>query len=104
MFRADSTRKVSRFWAVDLVEDATGKKIHLNVEDPKLKTFREFEKLDKDASIEENARLISVILTKNREHRKISVDFVLENFDLEDMVNFFTSFANWVNTQHSTKN
>lgn len=104
MFRAENTRKVSRFWAVDLTEENTGKKIHLNVEDPKLKTFREFEKLDKDTSIEETARLISVILSKNRERRKISEDFILENLDLEDMVNFFQEFAEWISTQHSTKN
>lgn len=88
--------KCSRFWAVTLIEDESEKEIKINVESPKLKTFKKFNALDDNSSIEDIVDILSIILSKNREKKPITSDFLLENLDIEDMTQMISDFSDWL--------
>ena len=89
--------RVNRFWAVTLVEDETEKEININVESPKLKTYKKFEEIGDNSSMDDIVSILSLILSKNREKREISKDFLLENLELEEMLDIINDFTDWLN-------
>lgn len=86
----------SRLWAVTLIDDESNKEIKINVESPRLKVFKKFNALDDSSSVEDVVEILSEILSKNREKKKISIDYLLENLDFQDMSMLINDFADWL--------
>ena len=95
--------KVSRFMAVHLT-DENENDITLNVESPKLKTYKKFQELDNNAQIDEIIDIISCILSKNREHKTITAEFIEDTFDTDDMLNFFEDFTAFIAENKNSPN
>lgn len=82
----------ARFYEVQL---PGGKVLHL--EQPKLKVLRKIE--DSGESVQELAESVSMILSKNREHVKISPAEVMEMLDLDQCSDFLDDFTDWLTGQ-----
>lgn len=95
--------RVSRFFTVHLI-DENENEITLNVESPKLKTYKKFQELDEKESISGITEIIAAILSKNREHKVITPEFVEENFDTDDMLDFFEDFSAFLEEKRKSPN
>lgn len=85
--------------------------LKFEVEPPKLKTLRKLTEIIKEQktelTTEDLDNLIEVlvmILTKNKNRYKVSKDFVEDNFDIDNLYEFFNGYVNWVSEIQNEKN
>lgn len=88
--------KGARFMPCSLTDDESGKTYELNIKEPKLKIYKQFEKLNKESTTDDIIEVASVILSGNKEGIKISPEFIEENMSLEEITDFFTDFSDWI--------
>jgi nitrate/nitrite-specific signal transduction histidine kinase len=103
MFDMNSINK--RYWDVKLIfdtdeKDGTGEtsEMFLSVECPKLKTLRKITELakDKEKLVENLCSAMSLALSKNKQCKQITADFIEEKFDIDDINALLTSYFEWV--------
>ena len=96
----DLTKSAKRFLAVNLIDDTSlmlrmpTKRVFdalVNLKD-KLNTIQ----MDDLQTIDEVYELLSVILSNNLNHIKISVDYLSEIIDFEDLTILYTSYLEFV--------
>ena len=85
----------TRYYEVKL---RSGKFLH--VEPPKLKTLRKVENSGK--SVDDLAASIALLISKNREHFKVSAADVLETMDIDQCTDFLENFLDWVNGEKAS--
>ena len=69
----------------------------LHIEPPKLKTLNRLSKLRSDASPEEMTGIIAIIISKNRENRKVDGKLVMEWMNSDQLAAFIKAFLGWLN-------
>ena len=103
----DMTNLITRYFKIKLKD---GKELEL--EPPKLKVLRKISKLSKsinndELSEDDIANLSeanSLSLSKNKQGRNISVEYVEDNFDIDEMYDFLINYYNWVGEIQNSKN
>lgn len=93
--------KGARFMPCTLVDDESGREIKINVKEPKLKVYKQFEALDDSSDISDITAVTAAVLNGNKEGVKITVEFVEDNFTLDEISQFFEDFTSWIS---STRN
>lgn len=94
--------KGARFMPCTLTDENSGKTYEINVKEPKLKVYKQFELLDDDSRVEDIITVAALILNSNKEGIKIDADFVEENFTLDEIAQFFDDFSNWISEARKT--
>lgn len=94
--------KGARFMPCSLTDDESGKTYELNIKEPKLKVYKQFEKLNKESTTDDIIEVASVILSGNKEGIKISPEFIEENMDRDEITEFFTDFSDWILSSRKT--
>lgn len=102
MYKNGKTRN-NNFFKCE-IETESGSNITLEVYPPKLSVYRKMENLNDKSSVEEIAQLVSQILSKNKSKTEITSDFVLDNMDMADIMDFFDDFAEWLSGTRTEKN
>lgn len=102
MYKNGKTRNTNFFKCE--IETENGNNIELEVYPPKLSVYRKMENLNDKSSVEEIAQLVSQILSKNKSKTEITPDFVLDNMDMADIMEFFDDFAEWLSGTRTEKN
>lgn len=103
----DMTNLITRYFKIKLKD---GKELEL--EPPKLKVLRKISKLSKSINNDELSEddianlseAISLSLSKNKQGRNISVEYVEDNFDIDEMYDFLINYYNWVGEIQNSKN
>lgn len=85
--------------------------LKLEVEPPKLKTLKQIISITK---VETNGMTedsltglfegLALALSKNKQNKKIAVEFVEEQFNLSEVQEFLTAYFNWVGEIQNSKN
>jgi hypothetical protein len=88
--------KGARFMPCILTDEENGREYKLNVKEPKLKIYRQFEKLGDDSSFEDVIATASAILSSNKENVTITSEIVENCFTLDEMFQFFDDFSSWI--------
>lgn len=73
--------------------------ISLKLLPPKLKVLRRFEKIKIDDANNSMCEIIDIlrsVLNNNDENKNITSEFIEDNFSIDNMVGFLTSYFNWV--------
>lgn len=72
----------------------------LHIEPPKLKTLQQIVELGsaKNVGVTNMADIASRIISKNREHRRVSADMVMEWMNVHQLQAFFSEFTRWINS------
>lgn len=87
--------------------------LKLEVEPPKLKvlkTISDMAKIDKNSIHEEGdvfetlAEAVSKALSKNKQQKKITTDFVMETMDIDEMQELLKAYFDWVGDIKYAKN
>lgn len=91
-----------RYMEINLEDEQENKSYNLHIIEPKLKTFRLFEKLDDDSTIDDMLAVLSVIISNNKEHIKFDADYISEIMDMSDCAQFFDDFSEWIANRKST--
>lgn len=94
--------KGARFMPCTLTDENSGKTYEINVKEPKLKVYKQFELLDDDSRVEDIITVAALVLNSNKEGIKIDADFVEENFTLDEIAQFFDDFSNWISEARKT--
>lgn len=94
--------KGARFMPCTLTDENSGKTYEINVKEPKLKVYKQFELLGDDSRVEDIITVAALILNSNKEGIKIDADFVEENFTLDEIAQFFDDFSNWISEARKT--
>lgn len=94
--------KGARFMPCTLTDENSGKTYKINVKEPKLKVYKQFELLGDDSRVEDIITVAALILNSNKEGIKIDADFVEENFTLDEIAQFFDDFSNWISEARKT--
>lgn len=92
----------ARFMPCTLTDENSGKTYEINVKEPKLKVYKQFELLGDDSRVEDIITVAALILNSNKEGIKIDADFVEENFTLDEIAQFFDDFSNWISEARKT--
>lgn len=101
----DMTKYITRYFQVKLKDETV-----IDVEPPKLNVLRQIAKISKDIeSFNENditalCTATSLALSKNRQNKKISIEYLEENFDYDLLYNLLVEYFNWVGEIQSSKN
>lgn len=76
----------------------------LLLEPPKLKTLKKMEDIQKDehAGIRDIALLVAILLSKNKNGRRISEDQTMAWMDIDQMKAFLTEFMRWLSHERKT--
>lgn len=90
-----------RYWDVKF-SDGT----ELSIEPPKLKTLRKITNLTKDEeNIVENLCIaLSMALSKNKQNKKVSAEFIEDNFDMDQISLLLTNYFEWVKGEKQNPN
>lgn len=88
--------KGARFMPCTLSDENSGKTYEINVKEPKLKVFKQFESLGENSGVEDIIEAAAAILNSNKEGIAITAAFVEENFTLDEITQFFEDFTNWI--------
>lgn len=95
----------ARFMPCTLIDENSGKTYEINVKEPKLKTYKKFEAIGEETSVEEIIEVAALVLNSNKEGIKIDAEFVEDNFTLDEIAQFFEDFTNWLSeTRNSNPN
>ncbi|MBR0575681.1 hypothetical protein KCG48_04915 [Proteiniclasticum sp. BAD-10] len=87
--------------------------LRLSVEPPKLKVLKsisDMAKIDKESMKEESdvfealAEAVSRALSKNKQGKKITVDFVLDTMNIDEMQELLKAYFTWVGEIRNSKN
>jgi hypothetical protein len=93
--------KGARFFACSLTDENSGKTYELNVKEPKLRTYKEFMKIQKTSSLDDIIALVADILKSNKENVDITTEFVENSFTSTEILSFFEDFAAWLSATRS---
>lgn len=99
MYKSNSAAyivKGARFMPCTLIDEESGKEIKLNVKEPKLKVYKQFEALNESSEIEDIIDVTAAVLNSNKENIEITAEFVEDNFTLDEISQFFEDFTNWL--------
>jgi len=90
-----------RYWDVKFTNG-----LFLSVECPKLKTLRKITDLTKDREniVENLCGALALALSKNKQGKKITSDFIEENMDIDDINSLLTSYFEWIKCVKSDPN
>jgi hypothetical protein len=90
-----------RYWDVKFTNG-----LFLSVECPKLKTLRKITELtkSKENAIESLAEALSMALSKNKQGKTITSDFIEENFNIDDINNILLNYIDWVKNVKNSPN
>ena len=88
--------KGARFMSCTLTDENSGKTYEINVKEPKLKVYRQFEALNDNSGIDDVIEAAAAILNSNKEGVSINAEFVEDNFTLDEITQFFEDFTNWI--------
>jgi hypothetical protein len=90
-----------RYWDVKFTNG-----LFLSVECPKLKTLRKITDLTKvkENVVENLAEALAMALSKNKQNKTITTDFIEENFDIDDINDLLTSYLEWVKNVKNSPN
>lgn len=105
MYKSNSAAyivKGTRFMPCTLIDEESGKEIKLNVKEPKLKVYKQFEAIDDSSDISDITAVTAAVLNGNKEGIKIDAEFVENNFTLDEIAQFFDDFSNWIKTARET--
>lgn len=95
----------ARFMPCTLTDDNSGKTYEINVKEPKLKVYRQFEALNDSSEIEDIIAVTAAVLSSNKENIKITTELVEEVFTLDEITQFFEDFTSWIaNTRNNDPN
>lgn len=85
--------------------------LRLDVEPPQIKSIKKIMKLSKvdTENINEEdfnglAEGLSIALSKNKQKKKITIDFIEENFNIEEVQELLTRYFDWVDKVKTEKN
>lgn len=85
--------------------------LRLDVEPPQIKSIKKIMKLSKvdTENINEEdfnglAEGLAIALSKNKQKKKITVDFIEENFNIEEVQELLTRYFDWVDKVKTEKN
>lgn len=103
----DMTRLQTRYFDTKLKNGKI-----LNIEPPKLKVLKKIAALSNIKNTEELSEndidnlieAISLALSKNKQNYKVSVDFVEENYDIDEIMDFMNNYFGWVEEIQKSKN
>lgn len=87
---------IKRHWQVSLQNEETQETIEISVENPNIKTLKEVENVNENATIDELIQLMAKLLSKNKQNKAISVDFLSECVDVDELVQMFADFTSWL--------
>jgi hypothetical protein len=89
----DMNQVSKRYWEVKFLNG-----LELSVECPKLKTLRKITEITKEKGNEISAleEALSMALSKNKQGKEITVDFIEENIDYDHMEGLLKSYFEWV--------
>lgn len=82
----------------------------LELEPPKIKVLKKIASLSevgnnlKEEDINKLAEAVALAINKNKQNYKISVDRVIEDFDIGDIIDFLNNYFNWVEKIQDSKN
>lgn len=105
MYKSNSAAHIvkgARFMPCTLIDEESGKEIKLNVKEPKLKVYKQFEDLDDSSDISDITAVTAAVLSGNEKGIKIDAEFVENNFTLDEIAQFFDDFSNWIKTARET--
>ena len=88
--------KGARYMPCTLTDESSGKTYKLNVKEPKLKVYRQFEALNDSSEIEDIIVVTAAVLSSNKENIKITSELVEEVFTLDEITQFFEDFTSWI--------
>ena len=72
----------------------------LHIEPPKLKTLNRMNDLSRpDSTPKEAAEVVARVIAKNKEHRKITADTVMEWMDMDQLAGFVLDFVSWLSNE-----
>lgn len=97
----DMSQISERYWEIKL----RGGTI-LSVENPKVKTLKKIDGLqkDKDDPLASLCNAVSISLSKNKQGKKITPEYVEENFDIDEIKTILDSFFTWVREVQNSPN
>lgn len=94
-----------RYYNIEIINDETQERLSLSVEPPKLKLLKALEKLDnEDVGIDELAEITAKLISKNKEKKKVSVDFVEEFLDLDEIMELLSGYFDWITNKKTDPN
>lgn len=99
MYKSNSAAHIvrgARFMPCTLIDEESGKEIKLNVKEPKLKVYKQFEALDDSSDISDITAVAAAVLSSNEKGIKIDAEFIENNFTLDEIAQFFEDFTNWL--------
>lgn len=99
MYRSNNSAvivKGARYMPCTLTDESSEKTYKLNVKEPKLKVYRQFEALNDSSEIEDIIAVTSAVLSSNKENIKITTELVEEVFTLDEITQFFEDFTSWI--------
>lgn len=98
-----ATVRAGQTWPVRIVSD-DGAELNIDVINPKLKVFKQFQELGENSTVEDISGVLSAILSKNKQKIEVSADYLLDNLDSSDLAQILADFGQWLNEIHNTKN
>lgn len=89
----DMSQISKRYWDIKFTNGLV-----LSVEPPTLKTLRKITELtnDNDSIVKNLCVALSMALSKNKQTRKITAEFLEENMDMDDIQLVLTDYFEWV--------
>ena len=105
MYKSDTSAVVvrgARFMPCTLTDEDSGKTIKINVKEPKLKVYKKFTEINEASDVDDIAAVAAAILSCNKENVKITADYVLDNFAIDEIAQFFEDFASWISEARRT--
>ena len=100
MYRSNNNSAVivkgARYMPCTLTDESSGKTYKLNVKEPKLKVYKQFEALNNSSEIEDIIAVTAAALSSNKENIKITTELVEEVFTLDEITQFFEDFTSWI--------
>lgn len=93
---------VKSTFSIEILDETEGNKIKLSVYPPKMKVLKKISKLSEDADktefeiLDSMLEILSDALSSNKESIYVSVEYLENVLDTEDIQSVFEDFFNWV--------
>lgn len=94
--------KGARYMPCTLIDEESGREYKINVKEPKLKVYKQFQSIDDSSTTDDIIKLASAILSGNAENRKFDPEFIENNLDLSEIAQLFEDFAEWISAARKT--
>ena len=93
---------VKSTFSIEILDETEGNTIKLSVYPPKMKVLKKISKLSEDADktefeiLDSMLEILSDALSSNKESISVSVEYLENVLDTEDIQSVFKDFFNWV--------